>query len=118
MSQGVARKFLRLSKPLLGAALSLLAPPVSGFAQGHSANAEQQASAAIRPFQAHIPNSILHDLKRRLAAARWPDQLPGTTWEYGVDIKKVCEVTDYWQTHYNWRAQEARINRFHQYTTV
>lgn len=110
---------MRLWKPLLGAALSWLASPVSSYAQVPGANAEQQASAAaIRPFEAHIPDNILLDLKRRLAAARWPDQLPGTTWEYGADIKKVRELTDYWQTQYNWRDQEARINRFHQYTTV
>ena len=118
MNQGVTRKFLGTSKPLLGAALSLLASPVSSYAQIPSANAEPQAGAAIRPFKAQIPDSMLLDLKQRLAAARWPDQLPGTAWEYGADIKKVRELTDYWQTQYNWRAQEARINRFHQYTTV
>jgi pimeloyl-ACP methyl ester carboxylesterase len=43
--------------------------------------------------------------------------LPGTTWEYGADIRKVRELADYWQKSYDWRAQEARINRFDQFTT-
>jgi pimeloyl-ACP methyl ester carboxylesterase len=52
-----------------------------------------------------------------LAETRWPDQLPGTSWEYGADIKKVRELADYWQNQFDWPAQEARINQFHQFTT-
>ena len=73
--------------------------------------------AAIKPFKAHIPDSVLADLRRRLAETKWPDQLPGTTWEYGADIGKVRELANYWQKEYDWRAQEARINRFDQFTT-
>jgi hypothetical protein len=55
----------------------------------------------------HVPESVLSDLRRRLSEANWPDQLPGTTWEYGADINKVQELADYWQNGYDWRAQEA-----------
>jgi pimeloyl-ACP methyl ester carboxylesterase len=72
--------------------------------------------AAIRPFKVHVPDSVLIDLRRRLAGTKWPDQLPGTTWEYGADIKKVRELADYWQNGYDWRTQEAKINRFDQFT--
>jgi len=113
MMRTVTREFSRLAKPQLGAALSLLASPVSIYAQVSGANGEQQATAAIRLFKAHIPDSVLFDLKRRLAATKWPDQLPGTTWEYGGNIKKVRELADYWQTQYNGRAQEARIKVEH-----
>jgi microsomal epoxide hydrolase len=71
----------------------------------------------IRPFKAHISDSVLEDLHRRLAQIKWPDQLPGTTWEYGADIGKVRQLASYWQQGYDWRTQEARINRFHQFTT-
>jgi len=74
-------------------------------------------SATIRPFKMHVPDRALVDLRHRLAETKWPDQLPGTTWEYGADIKKVRELADYWQNGYNWRAQEAKINRFDQFTT-
>jgi pimeloyl-ACP methyl ester carboxylesterase/uncharacterized protein YjaZ len=73
--------------------------------------------ASIRPFKMHVPDQVLIDLRHRLSETNWPDQLPGTTWEYGVDIKKVRELADYWQNGYDWRAQEAKINRFDQFTT-
>ena len=74
-------------------------------------------AAAIHRFKTHVPDHILIDLRRRLAETKWPDQLPGTTWEYGADIGKVRELADYWQNGYDWRAQEAKINRFDQFTT-
>jgi pimeloyl-ACP methyl ester carboxylesterase len=96
----------------------LLATLESGHAQGSTSKAPGQPDAvAIRPFQAHVPDSILIDLKRRLADTKWPDQLPGTSWEYGADIKKVRELAYYWQKQYDWRAQEARLNGYRQYTT-
>jgi pimeloyl-ACP methyl ester carboxylesterase len=98
---------------LLLAALLLLASTALGQGQG-PANPEP---AAIHPFKAHVPDHVLIDLRRRLADTRWPDQLTDTTWEYGADIKKVRELAEYWQNSYDWRAQEARINRFDQFTT-
>ena len=74
-------------------------------------------SAAIMPFNVHVPNSVLTDLRRRLAETKWPDQLAGTMWEYGADIGKIRELADYWQKGFDWRAQDARINRFDQFTT-
>jgi len=71
----------------------------------------------IRPFKVHVPDSVLIDLRHRLAETKWPDQLPGTSWEYGADIKKVRELADYWENGYDWRAQEAKTNRFDQFTT-
>jgi microsomal epoxide hydrolase len=73
--------------------------------------------ATIRPFKVHVSDQVLIDLRRRLAETKWPDQIPGTTWEYGADIKKVRELAEYWQNGYDWRAQEAKINRFDQFTT-
>ena len=96
----------------LTAALLLLVTNSPGYGQ-----AEIAQPAAIKPFEAHIPDSALADLSRRLAETKWPDQLPGTTWEYGADISKVRELADYWQNGYDWRAQEARINRFDQFIT-
>jgi epoxide hydrolase len=103
------------SQPLVRAACFLLLTTVS--VQAHAVSAETRNDGTIRPFKLHVTDSVLADLERRLAAARWPDQLPGTSWEYGADIKKVRELATYWQTQYNWRKHEARINQFHQYTT-
>jgi microsomal epoxide hydrolase len=98
---------------LLLAALFLF--PSTALGQVH-APAESDP-ATIRPFKVHVPDSVLIDLRHRLAATKWPDQLPGTTWEYGADINKVRQLADYWQNGYNWRAQESKINRFDQFTT-
>jgi epoxide hydrolase len=98
---------------LLLAALLLFPSLVLGQAQLPA----EPGPATIRPFKMHVPDCVLIDLRRRLAEAKWPDQLPGTTWEYGADIKKVRELADYWQNGYDWRAQEAKINRFDQFTT-
>jgi epoxide hydrolase len=99
-------------------ALFLLISISSGSAQELTTRAKSEATmSAIRPFTLHVPDAILADLNRRLANTKWPDQLPGTSWEYGADIKKVRELADYWQNRFNWRAQEARINQYNQFTT-
>ena len=112
---GFERKGGRVSLcgKLLLAAL-LLFPSI---AHGQAQLPAKPDPAAIRPFKVHVPDSVLIDLRRRLAETRWPDQLPGTTWEYGADIKKVRELAEYWQNGFDWRAQEAKINRFDQFTT-
>jgi microsomal epoxide hydrolase len=71
----------------------------------------------VHPFKVHVPEQVLIDLRHRLAETKWPDQLPGTAWEYGANIKKVRELAEYWQNGYDWRTQEAKINRFDQFTT-
>ena len=93
-------------------AWALLAAASIGYGKNAVAS-----SAAIRPFKIHVPESVLDDLRHRLAETRWPDQLPGTTWEYGADISKVRQLASYWQNGYDWRAEEARINRFDEFTT-
>lgn len=105
----------RQSFPTVSVVIALLALIASR--PGDCRN-EAASAAAIKPFKVQVPESVLADLKHRLAETRWPDQLPGTTWEYGADIRKVRELARYWQNGYDWRAQEARINRFHQFTTV
>jgi pimeloyl-ACP methyl ester carboxylesterase len=108
-----AERTISQRRRLMLAALLLL--PSTALAQVQSPAKPEPAT--IRPFKVHIPDPVLIDLRRRLAQTRWPDQIPGTTWEYGADIKKVRELAEYWQNGYDWRAQEAKINRFDQFTT-
>jgi epoxide hydrolase len=72
----------------------------------------------LRPSRVDIPQADLDDLTDRLARTRWPDELPGAGWSYGVPLGRVRELADYWRTGYDWRAHEARINTFPQFTTV
>jgi epoxide hydrolase len=92
----------------------LLFPPI---VLGQAPSPATPEPATIRPFKVHVPDSVLIDLRHRLAETKWPDQLPGTNWEYGADIKKVRELADYWQNGYDWRAQEIKLNRLEQFTT-
>lgn len=71
----------------------------------------------VTPFTIAVPDAEIADLKRRLANTRLPDQLPGTSWEYGTDRAYLEELLDYWQNEFDWRAQEATLNSFDQFTT-
>src|SRR6202167_2172368 len=108
----------RLPRSVFCAAVLLLSSVVSGHAQAPNSKADPESGpATIQSFKMHVPDGVLIDLRHRLAETKWPDQLPGTTWEYGADIKKVRALADYWENHYDWRTQEAKINRFDQFTT-
>ncbi|MFB9274482.1 epoxide hydrolase family protein [Cohnella cellulosilytica] len=72
----------------------------------------------IRPYRIETPQAALDDLGNRLALARWPDELPGMGWDYGVPLDFAKEMADYWRTAFDWRKQEARLNEIPQYTTT
>jgi len=72
----------------------------------------------IRPFRIDIPEEQLVDLKRRLRATRWPDAETLDDWSQGIPLAYVQEVCAYWAERYDWRATEARLNRFPQFTTT
>ena len=65
---------------------------------------------AIRPFQVSIPEMALADLRRRLTEARLPEQETVSDFSQGVPVKTVKQVLKHWQTEYDWRKVEARIN--------
>jgi len=74
-------------------------------------------SAAIEPFEIHVPDAELDDLRQRLARTRWPDQIPGSGWDYGTELAYLKELCEYWQEKYDWRAAEAQLNRFDHFRT-
>jgi len=71
----------------------------------------------VKPFLCHVPDEVLADLKDRLARTRWPDQLDGAGWDYGTERSYLQELCTYWRDTFDWRAAEARFNRFPQFTT-
>lgn len=70
----------------------------------------------IKPFTIHIPDVELQDLKHRLDATRWPDELAGAGWKYGPADSFVRRATEAWK-QLDWRKREADLNRFPQFTT-
>jgi epoxide hydrolase len=71
----------------------------------------------MTPFRIDVPAADLDDLGERLARTRWPRQLPGDGWTRGVPVDHLRDLAEYWRTGYDWRAQEARLNGFPQFTT-
>ena len=69
----------------------------------------------LTPFRIAVPDSVLDDLRERLARTRWPDQIPGTTWEYGSELATVQDLCRYWLDEFDWRAAEARLNAWPQF---
>src|SRR5579871_2916279 len=72
----------------------------------------------VEPFEVHVDEAVLADLHDRLAAARIPDQIDGTGWEYGMPAPYLRELVEYWRDEYDWRAQEARLNTFPHFRTT
>jgi pimeloyl-ACP methyl ester carboxylesterase len=72
--------------------------------------------ATPRPFQLHIPDQVLQDLRGRLVRVRWPDEPPLEPWSTGASVAYMRLLVDYWRDRFDWRAQEAMLNRFRQFT--
>ncbi|MFI7447407.1 epoxide hydrolase family protein [Nonomuraea sp. NPDC049714] len=71
----------------------------------------------IHPFRIDVPQADLDDLRERLARTRWPDELDGAGWPYGVPVPYARRLAAYWRDGYDWRAHEAALNAFPQFTT-
>ena len=77
----------------------------------------QEDSLVIRPFEIDVPESVLADLEVRLARTRFPDQIEGVGWDYGVDLEYLEELVTYWREGFDWREQERRLNLLDHYQT-
>jgi pimeloyl-ACP methyl ester carboxylesterase len=73
--------------------------------------------AAIRTFRVEIPENKLDDLRRRIAATRWPSTELVSDRSQGVQLKTLQELAAYWASDYDWRRAEAKLNALPQFTT-
>ncbi|WP_329456127.1 epoxide hydrolase family protein [Streptomyces sp. NBC_01497] len=83
-----------------------------------TAGAAEPRASTPRPFRIDVPQADLDDLHHRLERTRWPDELPGAGWSYGVPLGYLRELADDWRHRYDWRAAEARLNAWPQFTTT
>lgn len=65
----------------------------------------------------HVPEPVLEDLRARLRATRWPDELPDAVGVWGPSVERMRKLCARWADGYDWRATEARFNRWPQYRT-
>jgi epoxide hydrolase len=73
---------------------------------------------SVRPFPIAIPDDDLHDLRRRLAATRWPDRETVTDVSQGPQLDRMRALCDHWATGYDWRRAERALNGFGSSRTV
>src|ERR1700710_1568749 len=71
----------------------------------------------IEPFTIAVSDLVLEDLDDRLAATRFPDEIPDTGWDYGMPMGYLRELVEYWHNDYDWRGQEARLNELPHFQT-
>jgi pimeloyl-ACP methyl ester carboxylesterase len=106
------------------AAAAYLSLPAPSHAQAPSpaAAAGPQATAArddaIRPFRVQVPDAALAELRRRIAATRWPDRETVPDQSQGVRLATLQPLVQYWGTGYDWRKAEARLNALPQFMTT
>ncbi len=119
------------------AALLLLAPPSTNHAQTMTAPTQPVSSTngasvastmssksravttddAIRPFKFTASEEQLADLKRRIAATRWPSKEIVSDQSQGVQLATIQKLASYWANNYDWRRAEAKLNSYPQFVT-
>ena len=72
----------------------------------------------IRPFRVDVPQEAIVDLRRRIAATRWPDRETVDDQSQGIQLAKLQELVRYWGTGYDWRKAEAKLNALPQFMTT
>ncbi|MFC5069343.1 epoxide hydrolase family protein [Flaviflagellibacter deserti] len=79
--------------------------------------AEAEGDATLRPFRVDVPVDQIADLRRRLAATRWPDKETVTDRSQGIQLAALQQLIAYWGTEYDWRKGEAKLNALPQFIT-
>ena len=93
------------------------APPAERPVIGAAATFERADDGSIRPFQYHASDEELTDLKRRIAATRWPSRETVSDTTQGVQLATIQKIADYWLNQHDWRKVEARINSYPNFVT-
>jgi pimeloyl-ACP methyl ester carboxylesterase len=104
------KKMIIVASAAIASGVALLAAP------GLAASAAAE-NAAIQPFKAAIPEKELVELRRRIAATRWPTRELVEDRSQGVQLGTLQKLANYWTTEYDWRKGEARLNALPQFTT-
>jgi pimeloyl-ACP methyl ester carboxylesterase len=115
----VIRKHRVLASTLAGT-IGLLLPafPRAAAAQALTASRSQAGGdTSMRPFEFHAPDAALTDLRRRIAATKWPERETVTDASQGVRLATMRSLARYWETRHDWRKAEARLNSYPQFVT-
>ncbi|MGH9916436.1 MAG: epoxide hydrolase family protein, partial [Pyrinomonadaceae bacterium] len=112
------RRFIGVAAATVAAgSLSRLAFAETNHAITEVAQRMGSDRAAIRPLRVHVPESQLIELQRRIKATRWPGRETVTDASQGVRLATMQKLARYWDTDYDWRKVEARLNALPQFIT-
>lgn len=103
--------------------LALIAGSGAAWAAGPAVDASGASSASthpesIRPYRIHVDEAQLADLKKRIAATRWPDKETVNDVSQGVQLAQVQALVKYWGSGYDWRKAEAKLNALPEFITT
>ena len=70
-----------------------------------------ESEFSVGRYELKVSDEALNDLHERLGRTRWPDDVEGSGWEYGVDLTYLRELIRYWREEFDWRAREEQLNR-------
>jgi pimeloyl-ACP methyl ester carboxylesterase len=119
------RRPLTLTAAVLGCSVAVVAAARPSFRESTmtqtmipDAAAPESTTAAIKSFRVDVPEADLVDLRRRLAATRWPDKETVGDASQGVQLARLQKLVRYWATDYDWRRAEATLNALPQFTTA
>ena len=103
--------------------LALIGGSGGAWAAGPAADASVASSASthpesIRPYRIHVDEAQLTDLKKRIAATRWPDKETVHDVSQGVQLAQVQALVKYWGSAYDWRKAEAKLNALPEFITT
>lgn len=78
-------------------------------------------SDKVQPYSISVPEEALMELKQRLALMKLPSQLEpgpqGNEWDFGVPVKEIRRLVEYWKTGFDWRKAESQLNHLPQFRT-
>jgi len=76
------------------------------------------ATKAVTPFEVHVPEAALDNLKKRLRETRFPTEETVSDWSQGVPLAKISSLANYWALQYDWRRAERTLNALPQFRTA
>ena len=103
-------------EPLLTGHSSMLNEGRHFLWEAHPLQSMQQIKPmSIEPFTLPYSEAAVEDLRSRLAQTRWPDEIPASGWEYGINLDYMRQLCGYWKDHFDWKTQIEKLSAFHHY---
>src|SRR5262249_34826090 len=96
----------------------LMVPLACDLRERGGAMSTVDTATDVRPFEVRVPEEQIEDLRRRIAATRWPTSELVADRSQGVQLATVQELARYWTSEYDWRKCEARLNALPQFMTT